>query len=531
MATVTLKGIQKDYGAVQVIKGVDLSIDDREFCVFVGPSGCGKSTLLRMIAGLEEISAGDLMIDGQRVNDVPPSERGLAMVFQSYALYPHMSVADNMGFSLRLAGASKEERRAKVAEAARILHLDAFLDRKPKELSGGQRQRVAIGRAIVRKPKVFLFDEPLSNLDAALRVQMRIEFARLHDELAATMIYVTHDQVEAMTMADKIVVLQGGIIEQAGTPLEFYHHPRNLFVAGFIGSPKMNFLPAKVTGIDEAGTTVQLASGATWSSRFAPAARRSASPSRWAFGPSICGWARRAKSLGEVKVVERLGGETFLYTQLEDGAMLIVQTDGEIPTGVHERVAIKLDPVDLPSVRRRGSVGRAPSAPSSGEPAPAADAQGELSVPGGWPWPRSVSTTSSSAAEAPAASLPAASSPSMAQGFCLIEAGPRKSQPHPGDACGLHEVSRPRHLPDDAQGGAAAAARGALAHRAAGQGAGRRQRRERHGLYSRAGGGLRCLGRGDGRRRLELRGSPAAFHQAGGKRSSRQALSWRRAAP
>ena len=168
MATVTLKGIQKDYGAVQVIKGVDLSIDDREFCVFVGPSGCGKSTLLRMIAGLEEISAGDLMIDGQRVNDVPPSERGLAMVFQSYALYPHMSVADNMGFSLRLAGASKEERRAKVAEAARILHLDAFLDRKPKELSGGQRQRVAIGRAIVRKPKVFLFDEPLSNLDAAL---------------------------------------------------------------------------------------------------------------------------------------------------------------------------------------------------------------------------------------------------------------------------------------------------------------------------------------------------------------------------
>jgi multiple sugar transport system ATP-binding protein len=195
VATVTLKDIKKSYGAVLVIKGVDLSIDDREFCVFVGPSGCGKSTLLRMIAGLEEITSGDLLIDGQRVNDVPPSERGLAMVFQSYALYPHMSVADNMAFSLRLAGVSKAERRAKVAEAARVLHLDQLLERKPKELSGGQRQRVAIGRAIVRKPRVFLFDEPLSNLDAALRVQMRIELARLHDELDATMIYVTHDQV------------------------------------------------------------------------------------------------------------------------------------------------------------------------------------------------------------------------------------------------------------------------------------------------------------------------------------------------
>src|SRR3712207_826252 len=263
MSTVVLKGIQQNYGSVQVIKGVDLSIDDREFCVFVGPSGCGKSTLLRMIAGLEEITEGVLLIDGQRVNDVPPSERGLAMVFQSYALYPHMSVADNMGFSLRLAGVSKGERRAKVAEAARILHLDKLLDRKPKELSGGQRQRVAIGRAIVRKPKVFLFDEPLSNLDAALRVQMRIELARLHDELAATMIYVTHDQVEAMTMADKIVVLQGGIIEQVGSPLELYHHPRNLFVAGFIGSPKMNFFPVTVTGVNDSGTTVKLPGDAT----------------------------------------------------------------------------------------------------------------------------------------------------------------------------------------------------------------------------------------------------------------------------
>jgi multiple sugar transport system ATP-binding protein len=344
MSTIVLKGIEKSYGAVQVIKGVDLSIDDREFCVFVGPSGCGKSTLLRMIAGLEEITEGDLLIDGLRANDVPPSERGLAMVFQSYALYPHMSVADNMGFSLRLAGASKDERRAKVAEAARILHLDKLLDRKPKELSGGQRQRVAIGRAIVRKPKVFLFDEPLSNLDAALRVQMRIELARLHDELAATMIYVTHDQVEAMTMADKIVVLQGGIVEQAGTPLELYHHPRNLFVAGFIGSPKMNFFPATVTAVADAATTIQLASGASLAVPVRPARQKAGDAVTLGVRPEHMRLAGEGEIVGEVMVVERLGGETFLYTQLKDGTMLIVQADGEIPTGLHERIAIKLDP-------------------------------------------------------------------------------------------------------------------------------------------------------------------------------------------
>src|SRR3954466_8323894 len=214
-----------------------------------------------MIAGLEEISDGELSIGGERVNDVSPSDRGVAMVFQSYALYPHMTVAENMGFALKLAGRSKADVAAAVGRAAEILQIGALLDRKPKALSGGQRQRVAIGRPIVRQPKVFLFDEPLSNLDAALRVQMRTELARLHRELGTTMIYVTHDQIEAMTMADKIVVLQGGVVEQAGTPLELYHHPRNQFVAGFIGSPKMNFLPAKVTGIEEAGTIVQLASG------------------------------------------------------------------------------------------------------------------------------------------------------------------------------------------------------------------------------------------------------------------------------
>ena len=312
MATLQLKDIRKSYGDVEIIKGVDLGIEDREFCVFVGPSGCGKSTLLRMIAGLEEITSGDLTIDGQRVNDVPPSERGLAMVFQTYALYPHMSVADNMGFSLRLAGASKEERRAKVGEAARILHLDQLLDRKPKELSGGQRQRVAIGRAIVRKPRVFLFDEPLSNLDAALRVQMRIELARLHDELKATMIYVTHDQVEAMTMADKIVVLQGGVIEQAGSPLELYHHPRNLFVAGFIGSPKMNFLPAKVTASDQNGATVQLQSGSTLTIAVQAGRLKAGDTVTLGVRPEHLRPAESGELLGEVMVVERLGGETFL---------------------------------------------------------------------------------------------------------------------------------------------------------------------------------------------------------------------------
>ena len=246
MATVALSNVKKSYGEVNIIQGVDLAIQDREFVVFVGPSGCGKSTLLRMIAGLEEITSGDLSIDGKVVNDVPPDQRGLAMVFQSYALYPHMSVEKNMGFALKLAGVPQAERDAKVMEAARILQLEKLLDRKPGQLSGGQRQRVAIGRAIVRQPKVFLFDEPLSNLDASLRVQMRIEIARLHNELDATMIYVTHDQVEAMTMADRIVVLRAGKIEQVGTPLELYHYPVNTFVAGFIGSPKMNLTPAKL---------------------------------------------------------------------------------------------------------------------------------------------------------------------------------------------------------------------------------------------------------------------------------------------
>src|SRR6218665_3346136 len=247
MSDVSLRGVRKSYGSLEVVHGVDLDIKAGGFVVFVGPSGCGKSTLLRMIAGLEPISGGDISIGGRVVNDVPSPQRGIAMVFQSYALYPHMSVYDNMAFGLKLQKTPKEEVDQRVREAARILQIDPYLDRMPKALSGGQRQRVAIGRAIVRNPKVFLFDEPLSNLDASLRAQTRIEIAKLHDQLDATMIYVTHDQVEAMTLADRIVVLNAGKIEQVGSPLELYRNPVNTFVAGFIASQRMNFLPVTPT--------------------------------------------------------------------------------------------------------------------------------------------------------------------------------------------------------------------------------------------------------------------------------------------
>ena len=264
MANVQLKEIRKSYeGGVEVIRGVDLDIHDGEFMVFVGPSGCGKSTMMRMIAGLEDITGGELRIGGRLVNEVPPAKRGVAMVFQSYALYPHMTVGENMGFALKLAGASRAEIGAAVGRAAEILQITHLLDRKPKALSGGQRQRVAIGRAIVRKPAVFLFDEPLSNLDASLRVQMRVELTRLHRELGSTMIYVTHDQTEAMTMGDRIAVFQGGRIEQVGEPMSLYRAPANRFVAGFLGSPAMNFLPGDMAlpGVDSRGPV------ATWGVR------------------------------------------------------------------------------------------------------------------------------------------------------------------------------------------------------------------------------------------------------------------------
>ena len=248
MGQVLLRGIRKSYGKVDVIRGVDLDVADGEFIVFVGPSGCGKSTTLRMIAGLETVTGGDILIDGVRANDLRPADRGAAMVFQSYALYPHMTVAENMGFALKMAGVGKTERAAQVGRAAEILRITELLERFPKELSGGQRQRVAIGRSIVRKPKVFLFDEPLSNLDAALRVNMRIELSRLHKELRTTMIYVTHDQVEAMTLGDRIAVFNKGIVEQLGPPMSLYNRPANEFVAGFIGAPRINLIPRPVAG-------------------------------------------------------------------------------------------------------------------------------------------------------------------------------------------------------------------------------------------------------------------------------------------
>ncbi len=256
-----LAGVGKAYGEVKILKGIDLEIRDGEFMVFVGPSGCGKSTLLRVIAGLEDITEGQLSIGGRVVNDVPPAERGIAMVFQSYALYPHMNLYDNMAFGLKLAKVPKAEIDRAVTQAAKMLHIEHLLQRKPKDLSGGQRQRVAIGRAIVRQPAVFLFDEPLSNLDTALRVKMRYEFAKLHEEFKTTMVYVTHDQTEAMTLADRIVVLQAGCIEQVGAPLDLYEHPCNLFVAGFIGSPGMNFLRAELVTANETEATVRVAGG------------------------------------------------------------------------------------------------------------------------------------------------------------------------------------------------------------------------------------------------------------------------------
>ncbi|MFC0407668.1 ABC transporter ATP-binding protein [Roseomonas elaeocarpi] len=346
MATLTLRDIRKSYGgaAIETIKGVNLEVLDREFVVFVGPSGCGKSTLLRMIAGLEEITSGDLMIDGRRVNDLGPADRGLAMVFQSYALYPHMTVRDNMGFALRMARVPKAERDRKVAEAARILQLDPYLDRTPKALSGGQRQRVAIGRAIVRNPKIFLFDEPLSNLDAALRGQMRIELARLHEELRATMIYVTHDQIEAMTMADKIVVLQAGVVEQVGSPLELYHRPNNLFVAGFIGSPRMNFLQGSVMGADSSGVAVDLACGGRIAVPVEVGNLSPGAPVTLGLRPEALRLDPAGPLAGEVLLAERLGGLTLLHVRLSPTETVIVQLDGNDMTRPHEAVRLGVDP-------------------------------------------------------------------------------------------------------------------------------------------------------------------------------------------
>ena len=350
MATVQLNQIRKSFESTEIIKGVDITLHDRELTVFVGPSGCGKSTLLRLIAGLEDITSGDLLIDGQRVNDIPPARRGLALVFQSYALYPHMSVAENMSFSLKLAGVSKAEREQKVMEAARILNLESLLERKPKELSGGQRQRVAIGRAIVRHPRVFLFDEPLSNLDAALRVRMRLELTRLHRQLGATMIYVTHDQVEAMTMADRIVVLRAGLVEQVGTPMDLYRHPQNIFVAGFIGSPKMNFLEGVVQHASTSETSATVCGNTTLTLPLACPALASGSKVTVGIRPEH---VTLATSAGEntipaqAQVVEHLGSESYLYLQAASGEPLTVRVSGETSVVPDQHVHLRLNPASL----------------------------------------------------------------------------------------------------------------------------------------------------------------------------------------
>jgi multiple sugar transport system ATP-binding protein len=342
MANVTLRGVRKSFGGIEIIHGVDLDINDNELTVFVGPSGCGKSTLLRLIAGLEDITSGEMTIDGVRVNDLPPKERGISMVFQSYALYPHMSVYDNMAFGLKLANGSKDAIDAKVREAARILQIENLLTRKPRELSGGQRQRVAIGRAIVREPKVFLFDEPLSNLDAALRVQMRIELAKLKEDLSATMVYVTHDQVEAMTLANKIVVLRAGHVEQVGSPLELYHHPRNLFVAGFIGSPKMNFLETVASDIGRDTATVKIPGGGTMTVPARTAGMAPGAKVTLGVRPEhlVPGEEGDAVMEGRVFVVERLGGETYCHVRVDGGQSVVIRTGGDSPVNPGEQVRI-----------------------------------------------------------------------------------------------------------------------------------------------------------------------------------------------
>jgi ABC-type sugar transport system ATPase subunit len=349
MADLKLRGINKSFGAVKVIHDVDLDVGDGEFVVFVGPSGCGKSTLLRIISGLEELTSGQVVIGGEDVTDFDPSERGVAMVFQSYALYPHMTVEQNLGFGLRMGGMAKEQVAERVNEAARTLELAELMERKPRQLSGGQRQRVAIGRAIVRQPKAFLFDEPLSNLDAELRVQMRIEIARLHQRLGATMIYVTHDQVEAMTLADRIVVLRAGRIEQQGSPIELYDNPDNIFVAGFIGSPRMNFLEGTISAIDGDDLSVSLnafdaqglkvrrrGKGGTVGQKVSIGIRPEHFVDAGLGGPTLT---------AKAQVVEQLGGVSFVYAVGKDNETKItIQQKGHSAIADGATLTVGIEP-------------------------------------------------------------------------------------------------------------------------------------------------------------------------------------------
>lgn len=328
MARVELKNVKKTFGNTEVLHDVNLEIEDHEFCVFVGPSGCGKSTLLRLIAGLEDLTSGQILIGDDCVNRTKPADRGIAMVFQSYALYPHMTVFDNIAFGIR--GIKDKKRiREKVEEAAKTLKIETLLDRKPKQLSGGQRQRVAIGRAIVRNPRVFLFDEPLSNLDAGLRVEMRMQIARMKNRLNKTMIYVTHDQVEAMTLADKIVVLQGGNIEQVGTPLELYNHPKNMFVAGFLGSPRMNFMDVSATleGTDQLKVSLPQDKTITISAQI----EKDGAPLVMGIRPEKFEECDESKALisGKVRIVEHLGSEIYAYISLPKSPSIMVRTAGD----------------------------------------------------------------------------------------------------------------------------------------------------------------------------------------------------------
>ncbi len=347
MATVGFRGLCKSFGEVEVLKGIDLDIQDGEFVVFVGPSGCGKSTLLRMVAGLEDVTSGDLLIDGNVVNDVQPKDRGIAMVFQTYAIFPHMSVRENIAFGLTIAGASRAEKEEKVSEAARILRMEHLLDRRPAQLSGGQRQRVAIGRAIVRAPSVFLFDEPLSNLDAALRLDMRMEIAKLHKTLGATMIYVTHDQVEAMTLADRIAVLSDGYVQQIGPPMDLYHNPQNLFVAGFLGSPRMNFLDVEVKELNDSKAIV--ASNLLSPIQVSTGGQEMRQGARGTLGirPQYITISEDpAGSVldGEVILTERLGTDTIVDMELADGSRLISSLAEDRVFEPGARVGVRFSP-------------------------------------------------------------------------------------------------------------------------------------------------------------------------------------------
>ncbi len=356
MADLTLSNVKKSYGKVDIIKGVDLSIKHGEFVVFVGPSGCGKSTLLRMIAGLEDITSGDISIGGKVVNDLQPKDRSIAMVFQSYALFPHMTVRENVAFGLKIAKVPASQMAAQVAEAARMLKLEPLLDRKPSELSGGQRQRVAIGRAIVRRPDVFLFDEPLSNLDAALRVSTRAEIAKLHRELDATMVYVTHDQVEAMTLADRIAVLEGGLLRQFGTPMELYHAPQNQFVAGFIGSPKMNFLDAEVKTIGKSSVTVQGPGFVAIEVAVSGDGLQKGDAVTLGVRPEHVATAKtKGRVKGKLALVEMLGHQTYFEAEIEGNKAVTALVDGTEEFSVGDSVNLSFEASDCHLFKKDGT--------------------------------------------------------------------------------------------------------------------------------------------------------------------------------